>query len=176
MSLPKESHSLTENIHHLVDTIIGQNSSDDFEFNLEDFEKSIVRGHLLHKEKKHWVKRYCKLTESEMFIYKSQESWENAEEPVDSCFIKSSVLDTPDLKDVPFVFSLFSHNKEGNMRIFFKFFQDVFSAENREKFEHWHDALNYLINGVTKVEDEELNIKVVNPNQNRNSINVTLKK
>jgi hypothetical protein len=121
----KETHSITEKFEHLVDTLWGQKSSigsDDLEFDLEEFEKSIVRGHLLHKEKNHWVKRYCKLTESEMFIYKSQESWENAEEPVDSCFIKSSVLDTPDLKDVPFVFSLFSHHKEGKLMNFFLFF------------------------------------------------------
>jgi hypothetical protein len=116
MNIHKETHSITEKIEHLVDTLWGQKSSigsEDMEFDLEDIEKSILRGHMLHKENHQWTKRYCKLTASELSIFKSKESWENAEDPVDSCFITSSVLETPQMEESKFIFSLFSHNKEG---------------------------------------------------------------
>jgi hypothetical protein len=51
-----------------------------------------------------------------------------------------------------------------NFEKFLNFFLDVFWCKNEEKFQQWHGALNYLINGVAMVSGEP-KIKVVNQNQ-----------
>ena len=89
-------------------------NSDDLDILGIPFDEVLSKSHLLHKNTNNsWVEYFCVLTLEELSMYKNKKCWEQGDESVNSCFIKTSVLEFPDAKEHKWCFSLFSHNKEG---------------------------------------------------------------
>jgi hypothetical protein len=108
----KKRYSISDKIKSVFG-FVSQESLPNSEDCVENYEKILVRGNQLHKEKNKWNKRYCTLTETKLTVYKSPESYENGDDSITSCFIQTSVLQRPDIEGHEFVYSLFSHDKEG---------------------------------------------------------------
>jgi hypothetical protein len=116
---PKKKISISDKIKSIFN-FASQESLPNSEDCVEKIEKILVRGNQLHKEKNKWNKRYCTLTETKLTLYQSYESYENGDDSITSCFIQTSVLQKPKVEDQEFVYSLFSHDKEGFVDIFLK--------------------------------------------------------
>jgi hypothetical protein len=108
----KKRYSISDKIKSVFG-FISQESLPNSEDCVENYEKILVRGSQLHKEKNKWNKRYCTLTETKLTVYQSPKSYENGDDSITSCFIQTSVLQRPEIEGHEFVYSLFSHDKEG---------------------------------------------------------------
>jgi hypothetical protein len=148
---PKEKsvkRPLKENIQNVLKFVSTESisNSDDLEIIDIPDEKILLKDYLYHLDPFHqWVEYFCTLSDTTLTMYKSQTSWENGEQNIKSCFIMTSVLEYPEFNGISFVFSLFSHDKEG--KSFLVSQQDVFSTEDEIIFQLWKSKLRHLING-----------------------------
>jgi hypothetical protein len=112
----KKKHTLKENIQNACKFISTESISNSDDFEITEFieEKIHLKDYLYHLGPFHrWVQYFCTLTDTTLSMYHSHSSWQKGEESIKSCFIMTTVLDYPDFKENPWVFSLFSHDKEG---------------------------------------------------------------
>eukprot|EP01080_Neovahlkampfia_damariscottae_P010831 gene10831-3451_t len=135
-------------------------------------EEILMKGYQFHKDSfNRWIQHFCVLTEDQLAMYKSKKNWEDGDDTVNSCFIKSSVLEFPKIKEKKYTYSLFSHEKQGISTSYFNNL-DIFHLNNFEDYYGWVAALEKVINenDIEVGTYQQRHSRIINPNMQRNSI------